>query len=304
MRKVAIIDCGTNTFHLLIAELEDSDFKITYSIKTPVRIGQGGISHGRITHEALDRATKVLSSFAETIKEHNADEVFAFATSAFRNAENSDEVVSHIKVNTGIYIDIISGDTEAQYIYNGVKNAVTLGSSPVLIIDIGGGSVEFIIGNEDEVLWKQSFEIGAQRLLDQFHHHDPITKDELGELENYLCLQLNPLIAKIKHFQPVAMIGSSGTFDTLSEIYCNQFNLSFSDTDSELPLTLEAYEYIHSKIITNDRDGRMAIPGMIEMRVDMIVVASSIIHWLLKQHSFSAIKVSTYSLKEGVLHAL
>ncbi|UII23000.1 Ppx/GppA phosphatase family protein [Fulvivirga ligni] len=304
MRKVAIIDCGTNTFHLLIAELEDSGFKITYSIKTPVRIGKGGISHGMITQEGLDRATKVLSSFAETIKKHKVDEVYAFATSAFRNANNSKEVVSHIKENTGISVDIISGDTEAQYIYNGVKNAVTLGSSPVLIIDIGGGSIEFIIGNENEVLWKQSFEIGAQRLLDQFHHHDPITKDELAKLEEYLGQQLTPLIEKIKHFQPVDMIGSSGTFDTLSEIYCHQFNLSFNDTDSELPLTLEAYEHIHNKIITNDRDGRMAIPGMIEMRVDMIVVASSIIHWLLKQHFFNAIKVSTYSLKEGVLHSL
>ncbi|UII29242.1 exopolyphosphatase [Fulvivirga maritima] len=304
MNKVAIIDCGTNTFHLLIAEINNGSFNILYSIKTPVRIGKGGISNGMILEDAVLRATKVLKSFAETIEKHEVTDVHAFATSAFRNAKNGEDVKQQIKEVTGIDIKIILGDEEASLIFSGVKAAVKLGSDPCLIMDIGGGSIEFIIGTEKEILWKRSFEVGAQRLLDQFHKNDPITEEEISGMEAYLDEQLAPLLEAINTHKPSILVGSSGTFDTLSEIYCRSKNIAFSESSSELPLTLQAYYNIHEELLFKNRDERMEIPGMIEMRVDMIVVASCAINWLLKKSHFTKLKVSTYSLKEGALHEL
>ncbi|MBL3656554.1 Ppx/GppA phosphatase family protein [Fulvivirga sediminis] len=304
MNKVAIIDCGTNTFHLLIAELSNGSFNILYSIKTPVRIGKGGISNGMIMDDAVLRATKVLKSFSETIQKYEVTDIRAFATSAFRNAKNGEEIKLQIKEVTGIDIQIISGDEEASLIFSGVKAAVKLGSAPCLIMDIGGGSIEFIIGTEKEMLWKRSFEVGAQRLLDQFHKNDPITEEEISDLESYLDKQLAPLLEAIETHTPTTLVGSSGTFDTLSEIYCRSKNIAFAETSSELPLTLQAYENIHKELLIKNRDERMNIPGMIEMRVDMIVVASCVINWLLRKSVFNKLKVSTYSLKEGALYEL
>ncbi|MTI26963.1 exopolyphosphatase, partial [Fulvivirga kasyanovii] len=226
---------------------------------------------------------------------------FAFATSAFRNAVNGEEASNIIFNKTGVDIRIISGAEEAELIFRGVNFALDIGDKPALIMDIGGGSVEFIIGQRDKIFWKQSLEIGAQRLLDLFHTTDPIQPEEIKALENYLSSNLSELLEHIKKHQTDTLIGSSGTFDTLSDIYCEHRSIVKDEDASEVPLSLEGYFNIHHDLLTKTRDERMAIPGMIEMRVDMIVVASCLISFLLKQHRFSEIRVSTYALKEGVL---
>ena len=182
--KIAIIDMGTNTFHLLIAEADEKGYHITYRERLAVKIGKGGITKGVITEEGIHRALLAMQSFKNTIDQQGVHQVFAFGTSALRNASNCQEVVRRIKSVTGIDTTIISGDLEAEYIYMGVKAAMNI-EEPSLIIDIGGGSVEFIVGDNDTVFWKRSIEIGAQRLLEQFQKHDPISKDEIRDLDRW-----------------------------------------------------------------------------------------------------------------------
>jgi len=129
-------------------------------------------------------------------------------------------VAKEITEKSGIPVAILSGEEEANYIYLGVRDAMDLGPEPSLIIDIGGGSVEFIVGNNSESIWKGSFEIGGQRLLEQFHTIDPISPEQVENLYNHLELRLQPVLQALEKFKPAAMVGSSGTFDTLSEIYC------------------------------------------------------------------------------------
>jgi exopolyphosphatase/guanosine-5'-triphosphate,3'-diphosphate pyrophosphatase len=190
---------------------------------------------------------------------------------------------------------------EAHYIYLGVRAALGLGNDKNLIIDIGGGSVEFIIADHDQVFWKQSFEIGAQRLLEKFQKHDPILPSEIHQLETYFDHSLLPLWDVLKQYRPQILVGSSGTFDTLSDIFCITHGIHKSADEIETPLSIEGFYEIHNEIILKNREQRMNIPGMIEMRVDMIVVASCLVKFLLQKHSFNRIRVSTYSLKEGVL---
>jgi len=303
MKQVAVIDMGTNTFHLMLATITNKGFTITHREKVPVKIGVGGINHGYITLGAIDRAVAAMKDFKKTITDAKIENVLAFGTSALRNARNSEEVIKKIESETGIKTQIINGLKEAEFIYEGARAAIDMGIEKSLIMDIGGGSVEFIIGNKNEISWSHSFEIGGQRLLEKFHQHDPIRKEEVATLFHFFERELSLLFSELKKYNPKTLIGSSGTFDTLSDIYCWRNNLPLTDSP-ETPFNLEAFDDIYDELLMKDRASRMQIPGMIEMRVDMIVVACCLIKFLLTHHQFNNIKVSSYSLKEGVLASL
>ncbi|MDP2040658.1 MAG: exopolyphosphatase [Algoriphagus sp.] len=303
-RKAALIDMGTNTFHLLLVELNGVGFKTIYKEKIAVKLGQGGISQNQIAPDAQKRAFHTLKHFKNLIDGEHIDQVFAFATSAVRNAENGSEFVSKVKADLGIHINVISGEQEAQLIYEGINLSGSLNGQTTLMMDIGGGSVEFIIGTSREVFWKRSFEIGGQRLLDAFHYHDPILQDEVEKLESYCKEKLQPLIEAIENFKPTALVGASGTFDTLTDIYFESMLQCKLTGQHVFELPTVDFERIFEMLKTKNREERLKIPGMIAMRVDMIVVASCLIEFILRYVPVEAIVCSHYSLKEGAVARL
>ncbi|EAZ79551.1 Ppx/GppA phosphatase family protein [Algoriphagus machipongonensis] len=300
-RKAAVIDMGTNTFHLLLVELNELGFKTIYKEKIPVKLGKGGINQNQLAEDAQKRAFHTLTHFKNLIDGENIDQVFAFATSAVRNAENGPDFVEKVLELTGIKIQVISGVEEAQMIYEGIKLSGSLNGQVELMMDIGGGSVEFIIGCSKEVLWKQSFEIGGQRLLELFHYHDPILPEEISKLESYLQKNLSPLLEAIDKFKPTGLVGASGTFDTLTDIYFESMLQCKLTGQHVFELPLEEFQKIHHMLLTKNKEERLAIPGMIPMRVDMIVVASSLIEFILRQIPVRSITCSHYALKEGAI---
>src|SRR3989337_3372840 len=304
-KKIAIIDMGTNTFHVLIAEDDEKgQYRITHRERLAAKIGKGGINEGYITESGLNRALAAMHSFKQIIDREGVSKTFAFGTSALRNASNKEEVLQKIKIETGIDAEIISGEVEAEYIYRGVRYSLDMGDEKSLIIDTGGGSVECIIGNSAQIFWKESFEIGAQRLLERYQKNDPITKLEIATLDQHFEKALKTLFEALQKHKTLVLIGASGTFDTLSDIFCYQRDIAMSYRQTETPLTLDAFYEIYEAIISKTRRQRMQIPGMIEMRVDMIVVACCLVRYILSRHSFNSIRVSAYSLKEGVLASL
>ena len=300
-KNIAVIDLGTNTFHILVAKISDNGMRVLHTEKLSVKIGRGGINDGVITDSAQQRALDALVHFKGKINEYKVDEIFATATSAIRSARNGKDLVEKIRLQTGIKVKIISGDLEASYIYDAVKKAVKLGDETSLIMDIGGGSIEFIICNENNIFWKESFEIGAQRLLDLFHYHDPILAEEIENLNLFLTDRLLDLVQACMRFKPKALIGASGSFDTFSDIYSIKSGIKKTEEQTELPLSLESFYEIYDDIIRKNKEERMAIRGMIEMRVDMIVVASILVNFVITNCHLKKIRVSSYSLKEGVL---
>jgi exopolyphosphatase/guanosine-5'-triphosphate,3'-diphosphate pyrophosphatase len=301
MRK-AVIDLGTNTFHLFIVEINEKEMTALYKEKIAVKLGQNGISKGKIARDAMKRALHTLGIYKGIIDQFEVQEVLGIATSAIRNAKNGQELVDAIKEQTDITIKVIDGDREAELIYNGVKAAMNLGEENNLIMDIGGGSVEFIIGNQEEILWKQSFEIGAQRLLDQFHAVDPMPASSLEEIFQFLDRELASLRAAIKAYRPKTLIGCSGTFDTLCDIY-NESNGHRKHEKSIIQsLPFDAYRDIHRQLLIKNKEERLLIPGMASMRVDMIVVASCLISYVMEFLQTEEIIASSYALKEGLLH--
>lgn len=292
---------GTNTFHLIIAKIDGGEYELIFRERQPVKIGEKGINEGFITAEAHDRAIRTMMNFRKVIDEQQVQHIQATATSALRNAKNGPEVAKSILEKSNIAPKIISGLEEAELIYKGVKEALDIGQDPALIMDIGGGSIEFIIGTQNEILWKQSFEIGGQRLFEKFHQTDPIPDTNRRELRQYLKDSLYELIQKAEEFKPSVLIGSSGTFDTLSDIYLHANGQTQNGTYTERPLAMESYRQIHQDLIKKNRQERMDIPGMIEMRVDMIVVASILVAFVVDTLNIEEIRVSSYALKEGLL---
>ena len=302
--KIAIIDLGTNTFHLLLAQSHEGQYKILHQERVPVKIGLGGINSNLITHAGIARAIEAMKNFNNVLNQNNVSKVYAYGTSALRNASNGKEVAEKIEAETGISVRIISGDEEADYIYEGVRAAIHMVETS-LIVDIGGGSVEFIIGNHEGIVWKKSFEIGAQRLLEKFQKHDPILAKEIKELKSFLESTLPLLSDAIEKNKPQILIGSSGTFDTLSEIHCFRNGLRYDPAAPETPLSFKSFHEIFHELIIKNRLERLQIPGMIEMRVDMIVVSCCLIDYLFDCYkNFQSLRVSSYSLKEGVLAKL
>ena len=301
-QKIAVIDLGTNTFHLLIATIEGGKIHPIHKEKIPVKIGEGGIENGTITETALNRGIETLSYFKSIAEDHGVSKVWATATSAFRSAKNQNELKEAILLKTGIEIDIIDGDEEAQLIYEGVKHAVHLTEERHLIMDIGGGSVEFIICNNETVFWKQSYEIGGQRLMNKFHQHDPIHKSDINALQEYLTDQLSSLKKACEEFSPKTLVGASGSFDTLCEIYYKKHNVTIDlEKRTEYELPFEVFHDIVKEIVAKDLNDRLHIPGMIEMRANMIVVACLLIEFVIDTYGIQKITSSTYALKEGLI---
>lgn len=299
--KIAIIDMGTNTFHLMLANVGVSSFEIFFKDRVPVKIGEKGINKGQITGEAWDRALEAIHSFSKKVNQEKIDQVFATATSAIRNASNGLALTREIEKQTGIKTRIISGQQEAELILKGAREALDFGAEKSLIMDIGGGSIEFIIANSQETFWLKSFEIGGQRLVEKFHHHDPIAQEELNQLHNYFLNELSELIDQCIHHAPQTLIGCSGTFDTLSDIHQARLGLSNDPLESEFPLPIESFNEIYQELLKKTREERLQIPGMIEMRVDMIVVACALVDFIIKEIGIQKLRVSAFALKEGVL---
>ena len=303
-QKVAVLDLGTNTFNLLLVTITPNAYYIFRNEKIPVKIGKNGINQGIITEEAQKRALDALDIYKEIIAKEKISLVYGYATSAFRNATNGEALKKSIEERTGIQINIITGDLEADFIYKGVKTAFDIGGDPSLIMDIGGGSVEFVICDRDQIFWKRSYDIGAQRLLDWFHHIDPMPIEETKRIHEFFEMELVSLKEQIEIFKPTNLIGSSGTFDTLSEIYQHKINRFLKGDETELPLTIDGFTKIYQEIISKDKNGRMEIPGMLEMRVDMIVVAACLVKYVIGITSIEQIRVSAHSLKEGMIYVI
>lgn len=305
--KQAIIDLGTNTFHLLIAETNGPTPQVLFRESRPTKIGQAGINQGIITEEGIERALGVLTYFRQVLDQHQIDpeHVVAIGTSAIRVARNQQEFIDRVKGATGLSIRVISGDQEADYIYRGIRAASALDEATALVVDIGGGSVEFILGNQSRIYWKQSFEIGGQRLRERFMTTDPINNSSIRRLHDYFQEQLLPLANAVHQYQPAVLVGSSGSFDTLVDMWYMHTQNRWPDANqSTFTLPMDEFYRSYELLVTKNHTERMQIPGMIELRVDMIVVAVCLIDYILRTYGITQIRTSTYSLKEGVLASL
>ncbi len=298
--KLAVIDLGTNTCNLLIAEINDGKYKILYQGKEGVKLGKGGINKNLLTQEAFDRATTTLNNHNKIISEYKADKVITIATSAVRDADNKNEFAAHLLKETGLKLTIISGDHEASLIFDGVKLAFGDLADNTLILDIGGGSNEFIQTEENEVVWQKSFPLGMARVLDQFKISDPIEEDEIEQIEHYFEKGLSKLWNQLDDVQTEKLIGCSGAFDTLADL----IDQTAPGTKSRIKqdISIQDFNSISEVIIESSREEREGMTGMDPLRIEMIVPAFIFIRLVIKQLNIQHITQTDFALREGILY--
>ncbi len=296
----AILDLGTNTFNLLIVETGCCENpKVILSRKEPVKLGEGGITEGRISDAAFSRGIAALENHMKYITGNRAEVVHAYATSAIRSASNGLEFVTTVYRKFNIGIQIISGDREADLIYLGVKQAVDMGVRKHLILDIGGGSNELIIADSNNIYWKKSYPLGMARMLEKFKPSDPITPEEVISLEKHFSSSMSCFIEAAAEHTPEILIGSSGSFDTFRALLMPATGLSpFYHIDPA------DFGKLHDRLLKSDARERMSMEGMDPMRVEMIVIASIFVNFIIRSLDIKQLIQSDYALKEGAVNEI
>ncbi len=294
MAKLGVIDLGTNTFHLLIAEVNQQSITEIYRERIFVKLAEEGIH--KIGNAALERATNALSKFKHILDQHQIKKVRAFGTAGLRSASNGPSFIKEIKSKYNLDISVISGDEEARLIHKGVMAAVLSLNTTSLIMDIGGGSVEFIICDNQKIYWAQSFKIGVAVLFNQFHQADPISKNEIETIHSHLDTILHPLKKALQLNPATTLIGASGTFDVLENML-----VQTKQHPNYSTFPADKFYSIYNNLITSSLSQRLANPEIPNDRAELITVAIVLLNYILRLANTDQIIVSSYAMKEGML---
>jgi exopolyphosphatase/guanosine-5'-triphosphate,3'-diphosphate pyrophosphatase len=294
--RMGVIDLGTNTFHLLIAEPtgQGGAFREVYRERQFIKLAEAGIE--QISPAAFERGLQALKNFRQQLDEYGVTQVQAIGTAALRTASNGQDFIQRVKMLTDLDITLIDGDREAELIYKGVAQVVPFDAAPVLIMDIGGGSVEFIIANEQQLFCKCSFPVGVAILYKQFHRHEPILPSEIAAVHYYLTEALLPLAEALATHTVTRLVGASGTFDVLENMLVRD---KIQPHYAYFPAN--ALNGVYEKIVGATAIERFHMPGVPPERADMIVVALLLIEHVLRMAPIVQIDISAFALKEGVL---
>ncbi len=306
-RIIAAIDLGTNSLHMVIVRIETTlpAFSIIGREKETVRLGDRDLVTGCLKAEVIERAIACLRRFQEVAKTLNAETIIAVATSAVREAPNGKEFLQQVEVELGLSIDLISGPEEARRIYLGVLSGMEFNNQPHMIVDIGGGSTELILGDTHQARTLTSTKIGAVRLTNELINSDPISNAEFQYLQAYargmLERSVEEVLANLEYGEQPRLVGTSGTIETLAMINARE-KLGF------VPSTLNGYQFSLKDLrewvnrlrkMTNVE--RANIPGMPEKRSEVILAGAVILQEAMNLLGLEAIAVCERALREGVI---
>jgi exopolyphosphatase/guanosine-5'-triphosphate,3'-diphosphate pyrophosphatase len=301
----AVIDLGSNTFNLLIADVKNNQLNVAVNLEFPVKIGKGGLVNNFITDSAMQRALIALSKFKSYIDKFEIIEVKSLATSAIRNATNGNELIQKVKQLFDIDISIIDGNEEARYIYLGANNSYNLPKDEVLVMDIGGGSVEFIIGRNKNIFWKQSFDIGAVRLFEMFKPESPLLESDILKIRNYILNEIKPLKIALLNYPLRTLIGTAGTFETLVDIVIKDLKvIPISLSKNAFEISMHEFEAFKEIMITSTLEQRLKLKGMFDFRAEYIPIAAILIEIIIELAEIKKLVCSNYSMKEGALFSM
>ncbi len=294
-QRYAAIDLGTNTFHILIAEKTAAGkFEKIHQQREYVYLGRDGVSH--INDESFQKGIETIGEFAVLMKKHEVSDYKMTGTETFRHADNGQEFIDIIKKNYSLDIDIIDGQKEAEYIYKGVRAYLSPPYGKFLIMDIGGGSVEFIHFDGEQMLYSESFPVGVSVLYNQFQKSDPIPAVDIKITQRWLTNKLSNLTNYLKDQKLDALIGSAGSFEVLTQILETSLGRSIDGSFSG-----SEFKNMYDEVMPMSKQERLTHPGIPKERVVLIPIAMVLIQHVLQSYDIQEILVSPYALKEGVI---
>lgn len=300
--RVAIADCGTNTFTLHVARITAEGWTTVFQQRRFVRLGADSFRTGRLAPDRMRRGWDALTSFREAALNLGATHFRAIGCSALRDASNARDFLQKA-AEIGWHVEVIDGQREAHWIHQGVADTVSesvLGDRTALTLDIGGGSVECVVWNREGVYDRHSLDIGVARLTDWIKPSDPLTAKDLTSLHRVVDAALVPLLNGLPASAPSLLIGTSGAFNTLAvleDAKAQWHNPREADT---LPL-----ETLRSRCMALSRLSKEALratPGVHPDRVPYMAIACALIHHLLEWFpSLVEVRRSRHTVAEGIL---
>ncbi len=291
----AVIDVGTNTFHLLIARFHAKEARIeaVYRERRFVKLAEQGID--RIIPAAQARGLEALSRFSRLLPDHGVRHHRVVGTAALRTAANGPAFIEAVRRRTGLRIETVSGLEEARLIYRGVSLAVPFDQQYRLIVDLGGGSVECMLANARGVAWAQSFPVGLAVLSHRFYLADPMPTEAFEAMNQWLDEELRPLDEALKKYPPADMVGASGTFDILDDLF------GVESPGGGMAIPVAAIEGLSTRLAPSTIAQRLRMPDIPSPRADLITLALALILHLARRARLSRVIHSAYAMKEGIL---
>ncbi len=296
--RLAAIDVGSNSLHMIVAQIGvDGAVTTLWRAKEMVGLGRMSFPSRRLSREAIDQAILALRRFQQEAFTRHCEKIIAVATSAVREASNGGDFILRARRELGIDIRVVSARDEARLIYLGVRHAADLKGGPHLIVDIGGGSVEFIVADETHPLLLESRKLGAARMTAQFVKSDPIDVADLEKLLKHYDETLSPIVRHIAELKPIAALGTSGTLENLAA-------MSGSTTDpTGQPAVIESERLsrLVGKLIESRAKDREKLEGLDEQRRDQIIAGALLANELMRRLELKRITLCRSALREGIL---
>ena len=294
---IAAVDLGSNSFHMIVGELRHGQLAILDRIRETVRLAEGLSEKGDISADARKRAIDCLSRFGERLRDMHADGVRAAGTSTIRRAREDTTFMAEAEAALGHPIEIISGIEEARLIYNGVTHSLPPTDGPRLVMDIGGGSTELILGQAAHPSALESMHMGCVSMTERFFPNGEITRVGFHKARLAAQLELRPVKAFFRDAQGVEAIGTSGTIRS-TEAVARELEISDSG------LTLDVVEQLIDKVLEFDSVSELSLRGLSERRAQVWPGGLSILAELLKVLKIDDLQVSDGALREGLLYDL
>ncbi len=300
----AVIDVGTNSVKLLIADVARQEVSPVHEESRQTRLGRGFYETHRLQPEAVACTAEAVWEFAQTAREKNAASIRVFATSAARDAMNPMDLTDTILRASGLKTEIISGAREAEWVFQGVTTDAELARQPLLLLDVGGGSTEFILGHGKKKSFAHSFPLGTVRLMEKFPHSDPPTRGEFnacrGWLKHFLRAEVRPQLEPALHRERASgaiwLVGTGGTTSILARM---EKKLDRFDRE-KIERTVLSFEQVvaHRKNLWKlPLAERKEIPGLPKLRADVILTGVLIYEAVMEEFNFKELRVSTRGLR-------
>jgi len=300
--RVAAIDIGTNSLHMVIVEVTDQlSFRVLGSEKELTQLGSAALVHHKLTRRAMAHTLEVLGRYQRIARGLDCDVIRAYATSAVRESVNGGDFVEAARNQLGLRIQVITPEEEARLIYLAVRHAVDLSPGPVLIVDIGGGSAEFIVGNNDKALLLESRKLGASRLTQQFVHSDPISRGDSKDLAKHIRKQTKDIFNDIRDLKPTHVIGTSGTMENLVRMCLFQHGEESARHRLLTDMSRDDFESLFKRLHRSSVDERRDMPGLDPGRADQILAGAMVVKHVFDELDCDRIEVCDRALREGMI---
>jgi len=300
----AVIDVGTNSIKLLVADVSGREVNPVHEESRQTRLGRGFYETHRLQPDTIAHTAEAVWEFANTARERNAASIRVIATSAARDAVNPGDLTSAIERVSDLKVEIISGEQEATWVFQGVTTDRELARAPLLLLDVGGGSTEFILGQGERKHFARSFPLGTVRLMEKFPHGDPPTRGEFNACRDWLKAflrsevrpRLAPALRRENHTREVLLVGTGGTTSILARLE-NRLDRFDRERIEATCLSRKRVRAQRRRLWSLPLAERKEIPGLPKLRADVILTGVLIYEVVMAEFGFERLRISTRGLR-------